>query len=71
MFSNESVVTYPTTGEPTISVFVPIDTVRGEPGTIGKVKVQVMHYGETPVAILPTCYSESVPVSVDDLSDAP
>lgn len=71
MFSDELAVTYPPAGEVLVSMFVPADTVRGQPGGLGKVRVNVFHRGSTTVAILPTEYRESVTVTEADLSDAP
>ncbi|MGL6075481.1 MAG: hypothetical protein ACRC8S_15110 [Fimbriiglobus sp.] len=71
MFSSESTITYPSSGTPKFSVFVPISEVRGEPGTIGKVRVGVIQNGDFTYAILPTSYSDSEPVSLSDLSDEP
>ena len=71
MFSDERAVTYPATGEMRVSMFVPVEAVHGEPGGLGKVRVKVMHHGDTTVAILPTDYSEAVAVADTDLSDTP
>jgi hypothetical protein len=46
MFSDEIVVTYPSEGEAIFSKFVPIDVVRGQPGTKGKVRVSVISTGK-------------------------
>ena len=71
MFSDEMAVTYPASGEVLVSMFVPVDAVRGQPGGVGKVRVNVLRRGNTTLAILPTEYRESVAVTEADLSDAP
>ncbi|MEZ6056147.1 MAG: hypothetical protein R3C01_05540 [Planctomycetaceae bacterium] len=67
MFSDEVVISYPSTGEPVFSDFVPSDRVSGEPGTIGRVKVRVFERNGKQIAILPTCYSDSVLAAPQDL----
>jgi hypothetical protein len=68
MFSNELAVTYPPTGEHLASVFVPIETVVGRPGELGKVLVQIVRNGEGLLAVLPTPWSDVVPVAKSDVS---
>ena len=71
MFSDESVVTYPSHGAPLASVFVPSVNVRGHPGGLGLVHVVVTNPGGQLMATLPTSYGECVAVSEVDLEDAP
>lgn len=68
MFSNELAVTYPPTGEQIASVFVPSETVVGRPGELGKVRVQIVRNGEGLLAVLPTPWSDVVPVAKSDVS---
>ncbi len=65
MFSDEFVVTYPSTGTPKKSVFVPAADVEGEPGTRGKVRVMVMRRDGKLLAVLPSTEHDIVEVADD------
>ena len=67
MFSDEVAVTYPAEGTALTSVFVPLTEVRGTLGGPGLVRVRVARGVNATLAILPTCYQDSVPVSEADL----
>lgn len=71
MFSDEVAVTYPAEGPALTSVFVPSVNVRGTPGGPGLVRVRVARSANAILAILPTSYQDSVPVSEADLSETP
>jgi hypothetical protein len=69
MFSDEVAVTYPGQGTNRISVFVPRDSVKGEPGTYGKVRVNLVEQSGELMAILPSAGNDIVFVSETDVAD--
>jgi len=71
MFSDEMAVTYPPTGEPVSSVFVPIDHVQGNAGSIGKVRVAIAEDKGRCFALLPSQERTIVLVQPSDISDMP
>jgi hypothetical protein len=69
MFSDEVVVTYPSHGPDRVSVFVPRDSVEGEPGDSGKVRVNLVQRSGELMAILPSASQDIVFVSEGDVAD--
>jgi len=70
MFSDErTIVVYSKSGE-RIAEFVPKDKVVGEINEDGKLRVKVFQNNGTTWAVLPTDYSESIPVRNEDLVTA-
>ena len=69
MFSDEVAVTYPPEGQAVLSVFVPLNTVKGAVGSRGKVKIIVeSRVDGNIVAILPSAQRDVVVVSEKDVS---
>ncbi|HSG70804.1 MAG TPA: hypothetical protein VLA12_10340 [Planctomycetaceae bacterium] len=52
-----------------MSVFVPRDSVKGEPGTYGKVRVNLVEQSGELMAILPSAGNDVVFVSEGDVAD--
>lgn len=71
MFSDEMVVTYPPTGEPLSSEFIPISYIHGNAGSLGKVRVAVAENQGRSFALLPTPYGTIVQVQPGDITDTP
>ena len=71
MFSDEVAVTYPSSGTPVCSVFVPAQAVHGQLGATGKVRVRIVERQGSLLAVLPSNYSDSVRVQEQDVSDTP
>lgn len=61
MFSNERVISVDVRGGGIQDEFVPADTVEGQ-GEDGLVKVNVFIRDDGRWAVLPTCYSETIPI---------
>ncbi len=69
MFSDELAVTYPATGMWQKSVFVERDSVRGDVGSVGKVRVAVLRKEGSIIAVLPSPERDIVFVKAGDISD--
>ncbi len=69
MFSDELAVTFPPHGALQKSVFVSQSDVDGEPGTIGKVRVQVVSKeGGQIFAVLPSANRDIVTIKPEDIT---
>lgn len=66
MFSNERVIAFNMRGNGSLEEFVPADKVEGQ-GKDGRVKVRVITRDDGQWAVLPTPYSETVPVELTQL----
>jgi hypothetical protein len=72
MFSDEVATTYPAHGDIAWSEFVPAESVRGNLGETGVLRVKVVgKTGEKYAAVIPTPYSDLVFVNEQDLQDSP
>ncbi len=68
MFSDELAVTYPARGAWQKSVFVDRHAVKGEIGTVGKVRVTILRKDESIMAVLPSPEQDIVYVAAGDIS---
>lgn len=68
MFSDELAVTYPSQGAWQKSVFVDRHAVKGEIGTVGKVRVAILRKDDSIMAVLPSPEQDIVYVAPGDLS---
>ena len=69
MFSDELAVTYPARGKWQKSVFVDRAAVKGDIGTIGKVRVVVLRQDGSIMAVLPSPEQDIVYVTPGDISE--
>lgn len=69
MFSDEMAVTFPATGIHQQSVFIEKTMITGEPGQLGKVKVNVLDCKGHLMAVLPTPDQDIVWVKLSDLCE--
>ncbi len=69
MFSDELAVTYPSRGAWQKSVFVDRRAVKGEIGTVGKVRVVVLRQDGSLMAVLPSPEQDIVYVTPGDISE--
>ena len=69
MFSDEMAVTYPPQGKWQKSVFVERQSVLGNAGDIGKVRVSVLRKDDSILAVLPSPEGDIVYVNAEDISE--
>ena len=69
MFSDELAVTYPSRGEWQKSVFVDRRAVKGDIGSVGKVRVVVLRQDGSLMAVLPSPEQDIVYVMPGDISE--
>jgi len=68
MFSDEMAVTYPPHGKWQKSVFVERQSVEGNAGDIGRVRVSVLRKSDAILAVLPSPDGDIVYVNAEDIS---
>ena len=70
MYSDKVALTYPPEGQAVRSVFVPMASVKGVPGSRGKVKIFVdSRLDGNIVAVLPSAQRDVIVVTEKDVSD--